>query len=513
MPNGVYEVNQTGGVKACGGSRCYDLYGYMCAIGNVRMTHERETWSDDDLVVPRVFSHVQLVEVVDGKLTLQGASDDTNVNDNKGCSSISSLTITPVPIPHEMPESWLPAQTSPWMQIELEEPKEVGLVTIYNQDIQHCSAYWLYIGNKCRPMNPDNRPLHVFHGLQDYAGFTVRVSDEPCSEAEGCSGAVCGSNSTAGSEHSVFCNGVVGKYVSVTLPGKNRVLSLYSMEAYTTNPTLLDADNNHICYGLVHMSADTINNEYTISYDPEHPVFHSTCYQRAEGVEWIPLGPTPPIATWRYNGKCVDCEAYHKNLDLVDFGVPSWPMSSEYCFDCDAHVPPDSSVLPTYAGSQCRSSPQQACLDLGYETGFCERRLYMPWRENAPADIVTLEECHLLARNDMNCSNVYYHDGYLQRCFCVLEHECCGEEAGCTVETNSNRDIYEIDMGAPNSNCTGLNGLLSPDQTMCCHPDCVNDVGDNVCGTESCQDSNTPAMCCKTGLLKECYEHTFPWLY
>ena len=513
VPNGFYNVTLYGGQY-----NYRNLYGYMCAVGNVQMipgTVNYGSWAH------RYWDYWQLVEVHDGVLTVQGGSDDTNMASQEVCDSIAALKIEPVEDLTMVERSWLPPQNDPWLQIELDDVLEVGLVSIFNQDLTHCSSYWLYIGNKCRPADT-GKPMHKFHGLHDYSGFTVRVSLDPCT-SKSCSGYICGGNGTAASEHHVSCNGYKGKYVSVTFPGADRVLSLDYFTVHTTQPKLLVEEGTpNICYGLQPMAPTSTRNEYEISYDTEDPIFYSTCFVREKDITWLNLGEKVVGTPWRFNANCVECEAYHNNQNLPEFYTPKWPMSFNDCYDCDSNVPPVvDSDMRTYEDRYCHPDTE-ACTLLGYEADYCQKRLYMPFREtDRYTNFVNLDECHSLARADDECGNVYYHDDLNNYCYCVRKDECCvgGNGAGCylTDTVEDLRDVYEIDMGEPNPACEG--GILSGNGILCCHPDCVDHQGNSVCGVEGtdgdyspCLMPHVPAMCCETGLLKYCDQAGFPCL-
>lgn len=53
---------------------------------------------------------------------------------------------------------------------------------------------------------------------------------------------------------------------------------------------------------------------------------------------WLPAASTVSSPPWRFNGRCLSCEAYDENYeakDDTDFSVPRWPFASR-CVDCSA---------------------------------------------------------------------------------------------------------------------------------------------------------------------------------
>ena len=200
--------------------------------------------------------------------------------------SLNSLTIEPIQNTDFGKPSWLPAQNAPWLQIEFDKPRPVGLVDVQNQPDNHCSSFWLYIGSMCR-YEGHGAPYDTFEGAGEYAGYIVRVSNESC-QGESCNGHICSINASAYDKFEpanpssrLWCNETIGKYVSVQLPGSNRVLGLLDVVAHTTKPDLVqdsreeDEDNaGYICYGLEPKPAGQ-EGEYEVSLDPLDPIFYS----------------------------------------------------------------------------------------------------------------------------------------------------------------------------------------------------------------------------------------------
>ena len=194
--------------------------------------------------------------------------------------SLNYITIEPIAKKDFGKPSWLPSQTQPWIQIALERARSVGLVKIVNQELTHCSSFWLYIGSYCR-FTGHGGPLDTFEGAGNYSGFIVRVSNEPC-EGNTCSGHICSTNASLfllrndihNTASYIYCHEAVGKYVSVQLAGEDRVLSLKDLEVHVTDPVTVD-EEGYVCYAVTADLPDTIHGEYVTSQDPEDPIFYS----------------------------------------------------------------------------------------------------------------------------------------------------------------------------------------------------------------------------------------------
>ena len=190
-------------------------------IGNTLMTPDATVSYSSGATVPEPqtlgYTLTQDIEILDGVLTLRSNA----LLNGGGCDGITSLSITR--IGQELPgRSWFPAQTNPWMQLELDEARAVGLVNVINQPYSHCSSYWLYFGQVCRQAVQFDGDTEFFPNIQDridvgsWAGFSVRVSDTPCKVGKTCPGALCGTNGTivdTGSSNSyIDCRGVSGMF-------------------------------------------------------------------------------------------------------------------------------------------------------------------------------------------------------------------------------------------------------------------------------------------------------------
>jgi hypothetical protein len=95
------------------------------------------------------------------------------------------------------------------------------------------------------------------------------------------------------------------------------------------------SDDALICYGLKPDTDKTVDAAYVISYDPEDPVFYSTCWKR-ESV-WVFDGPTcgeacrqPSSETagarWNFGDACVGCDSGVDNV--MPTVTPKWELSS-----------------------------------------------------------------------------------------------------------------------------------------------------------------------------------------
>ena len=121
VPNGAYEVTLHG-MKACEGS-C-SIGWNQCAVSNTRISDDLTV---DDATGIQSFEATQQIEVHNGMLTMRG-----NPHTSGGDFCLASmLEVSRVGAQIDGEMSWLPEQTDPWYQIELQETQSVSKVCIF----------------------------------------------------------------------------------------------------------------------------------------------------------------------------------------------------------------------------------------------------------------------------------------------------------------------------------------------------------------------------------------------
>jgi hypothetical protein len=509
VPNGVYSVTVNFRRSACD-SCSIDIDG--CSVNNQALSESDASWNDGTSVV-RSISYTQNVEVEHGFVTLRGNPDYI---DDRRCKYVSSLTIERHS--KSLPVSWLPPQSNPWWSMDLGEETPVGIVNVEGHDRYECQSFWLYAGSGCR--QDFVRPLDDFGdfgsggGNGVFTGFTVKVSDTPCS-GRSCPGIVCQSNSSSTTkwdeDNYIDCKGKSGRYLNVLFPGDNRVYAPYDITVNSLRPKLTDPNNTLVCYGVEARQADEVSPEYIISLDPEDPIFYSTCYVREKNITWLDVEKSSPSPTdWRYNGKCLDCDSYHSSValgtDSTGFPVTQFKVADR-CYDCNEFAKPESTErenVKTYTYMKCNDGhPGITCED----PSECLIWLDMPGRSS-----LTFDECVLMVQTTEGCSNTFQYQSS-RNCQCYAKESCCGS---CTLTPSSSWEIFELDPGSPDPTCS--QGMLSPDGSMCCENSCVRDDGENICAYNTSLSGrcrwgvHTTGMCCSDGAQKSCDDSGFPCL-
>lgn len=205
------------------------------------------------------------------------------------------------------------------------------------------------------------------------------------------------------------------KYYPVKAQSKNG--GPWGSELDTTEVRQEDYDPSKlfVCYALK-MAPDRGrgNTQWEVSYDPQDPVFHSTCHVRAFSHNFIGnpvchecMGGVPPQKPlWRYGNRCIPCEARDKIMSLGDTQVANW-STTDRCTLCSEDPQP---YRPTIAGhTHCAAIDGRKCpddTDRVFVKGMGKIRSL--WQTTAiPDDVgmtMTVEECGQLCASDPNCN-------------------------------------------------------------------------------------------------------------
>eukprot|EP00040_Diaphanoeca_grandis_P016032 m.82506 g.82506 ORF g.82506 m.82506 type:complete len:1642 (+) comp25523_c0_seq1:122-5047(+) len=342
VPNGAYEVSV--GFNFQGNNGQARVAG--CQFENVQITRRGSFFT-----ATRVTRKVQ---VNDGSLSFSGkfyrGDKRIPINHDGYCNMANEIrfqriadTLNPVWYPGSQP-------TGAWWQKEFDDREPVGVVTIKTAAAPSCQLNWFFKGNDCEN---GEMPYAPFNDADE--GAIISVADEPCTDAAGCPGGhVCQRvyipnfrlNKLPFSDahqpmtpFSVECNGAVGKYIRIHLPGKNRIFSADVTVARTTPKAL--APDTKVCYALAAREKKSTAPEFIISTDPEDPIFYSTCFERRRVIEFKPLPDKAPLPKprWSFNGQCLKCENYEKNLIPAntsgDMLAPVWEFTRD-CENCSA---------------------------------------------------------------------------------------------------------------------------------------------------------------------------------
>jgi hypothetical protein len=261
--------------------------------------------------------------------------------------------------------------------------------------------------------------------------------------------------------------------------------------------------DGRVCYGVLPRLPNNTHAMYSVTDDPEDPLFYSTCFvKRPQWAFDLSLGnstgsaivPVPPA--WAFGDKCVDCMAWKASQE--NFNVPTWELP-ETCVNCEAAaaaglLPP----VPELPGK---------LISRGYKCdGFYESRTIWRYQQQTPecstvkcvktlsmagATAIEADECLAKARADPQCSDVVMHrgNGQSRACECYIKAEvepCCGTCSPVDADFQTSRagkfsewNIFSVASPKPDPNCT--RGVKSADGAYCC--------------SESCKDANGVGLC------------------
>ena len=201
--------------------------------------------------------------------------------------------------------------------------------------------------------------------LEANQGAIVRISNTSCAGTVGINGGMCPGTVVERVNYIANCitserrgcigkdvvcntlvieaNGIVGKYVTVQLPGEERIADFSVKAQYTTPPQ--DIMNKQICYGLEARLETAVEPEYITTKDPNDPIFYSTCFVREPNREFLPLSKESKEEILkkssniiRHADHCLDCDVYRENLEQDALEVPQYDPAYLCSSDCSAEI-------------------------------------------------------------------------------------------------------------------------------------------------------------------------------
>jgi len=248
--------------------------------------------------------------------------------------------------------------------------------------------------------------------------------------------------------------------------------------------------NAKVCYGVNPRQANNTHSMYSVTDDPEDPLFYATCFiKRSQWAFDLSLGnttviiPVPPA--WNFGGKCVDCMEWKASQE--NFNIPTWTLPTQ-CVNCDKAVLPPVSTLSGGSliakGMKCDGqwsgralwsyhTPSTQCANVK-----CTKTLAV-----AGTNEISAEECVAKAKADSDCSEWVMHQGnsaISRGCECYLKDPCCGK---CVPVDSyfSNWQWNVFSTKKQNGDATCANGVKSADGAYCCSSSCTDASGTPVC--------------------------------
>jgi len=230
-----------------------------------------------------------------------------------------------------------------------------------------CRSRFLFSGNDCAQsgleyglFEPDALPGG------NNVGYVVTVSDVACDTTGGvntcpvtaktivCNPVMstpyepsyCGSGDRALCPIVHDCAGAKGRYVRIRLRGERRIFDAnVDVSQFSSMDNLDDVnDDDMVCWGVEGRPEETLpipKNEYTISSDPEDPIFYSTCYLKQNDWRWESTGrkQRQTSTPWKYEDRCLNCDDHRQMALSKKYEFPRWHLDPT-CRDCDDGLSP-----------------------------------------------------------------------------------------------------------------------------------------------------------------------------
>jgi len=260
--------------------------------------------------------------------------------------------------------------------------------------------------------------------------------------------------------------------------------------AYMTNP----AATKYICYAVTPAEFTDTTDEYTISNDPEDPIFYSTCFYRFRGnlfEDYATKASPDEIVPWRFYDKCIDCKSQSSNRNPLT--VPKWPITDK-CINCDYEPsqPDPVNVLLVEGGVRCDGMNNQwsnTAHTTCPNTTNCYKQMKILGR-----NLLTMpfSECQSLVASDPECISTFVYRN-TSNCYCYAKAACCKT---CSRRVDPSYAVYQL-AATPDPTCA--TGTKSTDGTKCCSKEC----GAGNCNTVA-TNQDPVGFCYATGITRPC---------
>ena len=360
----------------------------------------------DAMAISPIAGHIygpQAIVVRDGRIDFTGPA--TN---NIGCGSISWIRFKRIgdigpgtlAAPPAIPTAWLTGAKRSWWHRKFKEVgAPVGVVVItppsgasatqpnnkWSKNLQRmsgrrgnsysdrgaspfaqkhsCRSRFLFAGEDCAEQGLELAQFDPDVPGGANVGYTVTVSDQPCSGTAGCPATakttVCEPTQSERYEPNYClypdknqlcpiahdCKGAKGDYIRVELRGERRVFdATVDVNRFSVEPSSTEyGDDAFVCWAVTPRTEQTLpvpQAEFQTTMDPEDPIFYSTCYVKE--IEWIweATGVSKPTPKpWKVNGECIRCDDWSKKTSSSKYEFPMFRLDPK-CFDCDAGALP-----------------------------------------------------------------------------------------------------------------------------------------------------------------------------
>jgi len=252
-----------------------------------------------------------------------------------------------------------------------------------------------------------------------------------------------------------------------------------------------------VCYGLVPRQPNNTHASYSVTDDPEDPVFYATCFVKKPqwtfdlslNTSGVAVAPIPPA--WAFADKCVDCMEW-KSSQVTNI-IPTWNLP-ETCVNCETAALPPIPDFPgslISRGSKCDGSYDGKTIwNFHNVSSACAKKRCVKTLSLVGVNDIRADECIAKARADPECSEFVQYQGNVKLnwweqtgCECFVKDSCCGTCVPADADfRNWEWNIYSTKTQTQTTGDPACaNGVKSLDGVYCC--------------SASCKDKNGVASC------------------
>jgi len=239
-------------------------------------------------------------------------------------------------------------------------------------------------------------------------------------------------------------------------------------------------------YGVTSRQANNTHARYSVTDDPEDPLFYSTCYIKRPQWKFllqlvvsanVTVTIVPP--PWAFSDRCVECHEWKAAQD-PDSSVPVWHLPTS-CRNCEVEtLPPVPSLITNIVsrGQKCDGSwgsqtvwnypaPNDQC-----KTARCVKTLTL-----VGSNAMSAAECIAKAKLEPECGEHVQHRPFVQNvnavceCWVKTNDACCGTCKPVDYAfSNWRYSVYSVVNPIGDPLCSA--GVKSADGAYCCPTKC-----------------------------------------
>jgi len=251
-----------------------------------------------------------------------------------------------------------------------------------------------------------------------------------------------------------------------------------------------------VAYGVQPRLPNNTHSMYSVTDDPEDPLFFSTCFIRKPQWKFdltleAVTNSTPTVIPppWAFSDRCVDCNAWKAAQESDD--VPVWTLP-QHCRNCETSTLPPVPVLSNNVlakGQKCDGSwiNGRSVWNFATPSPQCAAAKCMKTLNLVGTNVITATQCIAKAKLDPECSEHVMHreqtvnnqKQYGCECWTKTNPGCCGVCKPVDFYAD-NWAVKVYSTATPEADPTCANGIKSADGAHCCPQSCGQCLGKPV---------------------------------